>query len=97
MGELRNIVKNLDTRVLDIENQLRALQTNNYIPRVENIQEPDEAKYYYAVIIGRKTGIFKKWDGNDGAEAQVKGFSGASHRKFRTLKDARVFLSKNIE
>jgi len=97
MGELRNIVKDLDTRVLDIENQLRDLLANCFIPKVDKTQEPDEAKYYYAVIIGRKTGIFTTWYGKDGAEAQVKGFPDSYHRKFRTLKDARVFLSKNIE
>jgi hypothetical protein len=97
MGELRNIVKDLDTRVLNIEKQFIAFQANCFIPKVDKTQEPDEAKYYYAVIIGRKTGIFTTWYGKDGAEAQVKGFPDSYHRKFRTLKDARVFLSKNIE
>lgn len=98
MGELRSLVNNLETRVLDIEKQLRALQTNSFIPRVKTTQEPDEAKRYYAVTKGRKskTGIFTKWYGKGGAEEQVSGFSGASSKKFKTFKDARKFLSENI-
>lgn len=96
MSELRNIVNNLENRVLGIEKQFRALQTNNFIPRDEKTQKDDDAKDYYAVIIGRKTGIFTKWDGRDGAEAQVKGFSGAYHKKFKNLKDAIKFFSENI-
>lgn len=96
MGELRNQLKILDTRVCIIEMQLKVLGENNFVPRVKQTQEVDDVKDYYAVIKGRKTGIFTTWDGKDGAEAQVKGFSGASHKKFKTREKAMEFLSKNI-
>ena len=35
-------------------------------------------KKYYAVAIGRKAGIYDKWYGVDGTEAQVKGFPNAA-------------------
>ncbi len=45
-------------------------------------------KKYYAVIRGRKPGIYTAWFGKDGAEAQVKGFRGARYRGFKTRQEA---------
>ena len=96
MGELRNIVNNLENRILGIEKQLKVLGENNFVPKVEKTQEVDDVKYYYAVIKGRKTGIFTKWFGKGGVDEVVKGFPDSYHKKFKNLKDARKFLSENI-
>ena len=45
---------------------------------------------YYAVRAGRKTGIFKTWNE---CEMQIKGFSGASYKRFATLEQAYDFLN----
>lgn len=44
---------------------------------------------YYAVQKGRKTGIFTTWDD---AEKQVKGYSGAKYKSFKTELEARDYL-----
>lgn len=46
-------------------------------------------KKYYAVRKGRKTGIFDSWQV---CEQQIKGFSGAEYKSFKTLKDAQNYL-----
>ncbi|KAI3644123.1 hypothetical protein MP228_010287 [Amoeboaphelidium protococcarum] len=43
---------------------------------------------FYAVRVGRRTGIFKTWSE---CEAQVKGFSGAKYKKFTSESDALAF------
>jgi len=50
-------------------------------------------KQYYAVARGRKTGIFSVWSGNDGAEAQVRGYPGACYKGFATREEARQWLA----
>lgn len=47
---------------------------------------------YYAVAEGRNPGIYDKWYGQDGAEAQVKGFPKARFKGFSTLQEAEGFL-----
>ena len=49
-------------------------------------------KKYYVVKVGRKPGIYSKWYGEEGAEAQIKGFSGAIYRSFGSKKDAELIL-----
>ncbi len=48
---------------------------------------------FYAVVKGRKTGIFNCWDG--GAREQVDGFKDAMHRSFATLELALEWYSRN--
>ncbi len=48
------------------------------------------AKKYYAVKIGRETGIFESWDK---CKSLVTGFKGAQFKGFETLKDAEQYLS----
>lgn len=43
----------------------------------------------YAVKVGRQTGIFNTWEE---CEAQVKGFSGAQYKSFKTVEDAKEYL-----
>ncbi len=49
-------------------------------------------KKFYAVVRGRKTGVFAKWFGDDCAEVQIRKFPGAIYKGFYTLKDAREWL-----
>jgi ribonuclease HI len=49
-------------------------------------------KRYYAVKNGRRPGIYDKWYGEDGAEAQIKGFSNAHFKKFTLKSEAKKFL-----
>lgn len=49
-------------------------------------------KKYYAVVNGRKTGIFESWDD---CQRQVEGYSGAVFKGFPSLQDAQDFLENN--
>ncbi len=49
-------------------------------------------KSFYAVVKGRRPGVYTRWTGKDGAEEQVKGFPGALYRGFATLPEAEYFL-----
>lgn len=51
-------------------------------------------KKFYAVKIGRKTGIFNTWED---CQKQVLNFKNASFKSFSTLEDAKKFLCENIE
>ena len=45
---------------------------------------------FYAVARGRKPGIFNTWDE---CESQVRGFSSAKYKKFKTIDEAKSFVS----
>jgi ribonuclease HI len=51
-----------------------------------------KSQKYYAVARGRKTGVFPTWFGSEGAEEQVRGFTGALYKGFTTLSEARQWL-----
>ncbi len=51
-------------------------------------------KKYYAVAKGRKPGIYEQWYGDQGAEAQVKGFTGAVFKGFATRHEAQTWLKR---
>ena len=52
------------------------------------------AKKYYAVKVGKSTGIFETWDE---CKKQVTGFSGAIYKSFQSLDKAKEYLDdKNI-
>lgn len=46
-------------------------------------------KKYYAVVRGRRPGIYGVWYGPEGAEEQVRGFAGAIYKGFATLEEAK--------
>lgn len=48
-------------------------------------------KNFYAVVAGRKPGVYARWSGPGGAEDQVKGFAGAVYRGFSTREEAEAF------
>lgn len=52
----------------------------------------EKKKKYYSVARGRKTGIFERWYGPDGAEVQIQGFTGARYKGFQTKEEARQWL-----
>jgi ribonuclease HI len=47
------------------------------------------SKKYYAVLKGRKTGIFTTWEE---CEEQIKGFSGALYKSFKTREEVEAAL-----
>lgn len=47
-------------------------------------------KKFYAVKNGRKVGIFNTWDE---CNSQVKGYKGAAYKSFKTLDEAKLYLS----
>jgi ribonuclease HI len=49
-------------------------------------------KHYYAVVKGRRAGIYTQWSGETGAEAQVKGYPGAVFKSFSTREEAEQYL-----
>jgi ribonuclease HI len=46
----------------------------------------------YAIYKGRKPGIYDKWFGASGAEAQIKGFAGAVYKGFPSREEAGAWL-----
>ncbi|HQI82805.1 MAG TPA: ribonuclease H family protein, partial [Deltaproteobacteria bacterium] len=53
----------------------------------------DRRKRFYAVVQGRRPGIYSEWDGSAGAHVQVSGFPGAVYKGFSSLEEARRFMS----
>ena len=49
---------------------------------------------FYAVAIGRRTGVFSSWAE---AEAETKGFSGAVFKNFKTQSEAKAFVLENSQ
>ncbi len=49
-------------------------------------------KSFYAVAVGRKPGIYRTWFGPQGAEMQVRGFTGARFKGFASLAEAEAWL-----
>ncbi|KAG5670564.1 hypothetical protein PVAND_000818 [Polypedilum vanderplanki] len=49
---------------------------------------------FYAVAKGKETGIYSTWDD---CQLQVKGFSGAIYKKFKTKAEAEEFIEKKSE
>jgi ribonuclease HI len=52
-------------------------------------------KSYYAVAVGRKSGIYTEWFGDDGAQIQVIRFPGAVYKGFPTRSEAEAFIARN--
>jgi ribonuclease HI len=51
-----------------------------------------KTKNYYAVARGRKPGVYTDWFGSEGAEEQVRGFTGALYKGFASSTEARRWL-----
>jgi len=49
---------------------------------------------YYAIVKGRNPGIYDKWFGIEGAEAQIKGFPGAVYKGFYSRDEAIYWFSE---
>ncbi|UPK98820.1 hypothetical protein LCI18_009755 [Fusarium solani-melongenae] len=47
---------------------------------------------YYAVAIGRTTGVFVTWDET---KPQVNGYSGAIHKSFKSREEAQEFVDQH--
>jgi ribonuclease HI len=45
-------------------------------------------KQYYAVVRGRRPGIYGQWSGESGAQGQVSGYANARYKGFSTLEEA---------
>jgi ribonuclease HI len=56
-----------------------------------------EKKKFYAVVKGRKPGIYQNWFGLDGAHVQIDHFPGAVFRGFATRREAEVFLRQPLQ
>jgi ribonuclease HI len=54
-------------------------------------------KKYYAVARGRNRGIYTTWFGVGGAEAQVRGYTGARYKGFPSLAEARQWMENQKE
>jgi len=50
-------------------------------------------KKYYAVVRGHKPGIYEEWQGENGAEIQILGFSDSLYKSFPTMEEAEIWLS----
>lgn len=47
---------------------------------------------YYAVVKGHRPGIYREWEGNSGAQIQVRGYPGALFRSFQSRREAEEWL-----
>lgn len=54
-------------------------------------------KKFYAVVRGRRPGIYTQWFGADGAQAQVLGFQNARYKGFASRDEAERFLKSGGE
>jgi len=54
-------------------------------------------KKFYAVVKGRKPGIYTEWYGEDGADAQVNEFPGAIYKGFAIRADAEAWFNSAID
>jgi ribonuclease HI len=54
-----------------------------------------QKKKYYAVAVGRSTGVFTRWFGQGGAQGLVDGYPGAVYKGFASLEEARAFVKAN--
>ena len=52
----------------------------------------EKKKNFYAVVKGRRPGIYTQWSGAGGAEEQIKGYPGAVFRGFATREEAEYYL-----
>lgn len=52
-------------------------------------------KNFYAVLKGRRPGIYSQWTGTGGAQEQVSGFPGAKYQGFTTREEAEYYLRNN--
>jgi ribonuclease HI len=52
------------------------------------LKQVDFMKKYYAVVRGRRPGIYGQWSGESGAQAQVSGYASARYKGFSTLEEA---------
>ena len=53
-------------------------------------------KKYYAVVKGRKPGIYTEWKGQNGAQAQIIRFSGSVYKGFETKREAEEYMRQPI-
>jgi ribonuclease HI len=51
-------------------------------------------KKFYAVVVGRKPGIYTEWFGPDGAERQVVKYPKPVYKGFATRKEAEAFMKQ---
>jgi ribonuclease HI len=56
----------------------------------------EKPQKYYAVARGMKPGVYHDWFGPEGAEAQVRGYSGAVYKGFSSLGEAKQWLKNPI-
>jgi ribonuclease HI len=52
---------------------------------------------YYAVIKGRKPGVYETWGGLDGAQRQVAGYIGGLFLSFPTLEEAQAWYKEKAQ
>ena len=53
-------------------------------------------KKYYAVVRGRRPGIYGRWYGAGGAEVQVRGYPDALFKGFTSRADAEKFIEEPV-
>ncbi|SLM31145.1 hypothetical protein MTBBW1_2740006 [Desulfamplus magnetovallimortis] len=82
-------IEDLKAMIMNLEMTIQSLKTNR--------PKKKKQTWYYAVARGKVTGIYKSWRGANGAEKQIKGYSNALHRKFRSLEEANRFMDKHCE
>ena len=54
-------------------------------------------KKYYAVVNGRKPGIYTEWKGQNGAQAQIIRFSGSIYKGFETEREAKEYMKQQTK
>jgi len=88
-------IKQLSKSVKNLEDAFESMKKSISNKKDNFMQNPSKKKgKFYAVTVGRQTGLFTEWEGHNGAEAQVTGYSGNDCKVFTTRKAAEEYLAK---
>lgn len=63
-----------------------------YINELEESNQEMKWEQYYAVAQGHTPGIYATWDE---AKAQITGYNGSKHKKFKTRKEAEAYINSH--
>ncbi|KAJ3108279.1 hypothetical protein HK100_003461 [Physocladia obscura] len=82
----------LDEKIADCSGTRVPVQSVDAPPSYSGLENgPPHASKFYAVRVGRNTGVYSSWDD---CRKQVKGFSGAEYKSFKTFPEAQSYLAR---
>ena len=91
------LTKNMKDKNINIDDFILEFDTINTIDILDGTAHSQRTttKRYYTGARGHKIGVFTTWYGPQGAEAQVKKFSGGQYKKFKAREGTIHYIFKN--